>query len=166
MIPTLLVILVYIVGPIAILTWAVKRYKHGVKPGFGEVVVVVLAIALMVLFAVSTTWETSDTDKQDVAQIVQELTQRYDFPVKARFADRPAVSGIAKPRRLEIHIYGVIDPAEQAKVVRLLTKLRKQVAAKPVVVQFFRAEVWEEGTDGSRRPRRDKEELLREVRVE
>ncbi len=166
MIPTLLVILVYIVGPIAILTWAVKRYKHGVKPSFGEVVVVVLAIALMVLFAVSTTWETTDTDKQDVAQIVQELTQRYDFPVKARFADRPAVSGIAKPRRLEIHIYGVIDPAEQAKVVRLLTKLRKQVAAKPVVVQFFREEVWEEGTDGSRRPRRDKEELLREVRVE
>jgi len=29
MIPTLLVILVYIVGPIAILVWAVKRYRHG-----------------------------------------------------------------------------------------------------------------------------------------
>jgi len=128
--------------------------------------VVVLAVGLMVLFAVTSTWNTSDTDEQDVAQIVQELTQRYDFPVKARFADRPAVDGIAKPRKLEIHVYGVISSAEQAKVVKVLEKLRKQIASKPIVVQFFRAEVWEEGADGSRQPRRDKEELLRQVRIE
>ena len=46
MIPTLLVILVYLVGPIAILTWAIKRYRHGVKPALGEIVVVVLAVFL------------------------------------------------------------------------------------------------------------------------
>jgi hypothetical protein len=166
MIPTLLVILVYIVGPIAILTWAVKRYRHGVKPALGEIVVVALAVFLMALFAFTTTWNTSDSDDQEVVQVVQELTQRYDFPVKARFADRPAVSGTAKPRRLEIYVYGVVASEEQAKVVAVLEKLRKQVASKPIVVHFIREEVWEENADGSRQPRRDREVLLRKVRIE
>lgn len=166
MIPTLLVILVYIVGPIAILTWAIKRYRHGVKPVFGEVVVVSLAVFLMALFAYTSTWNTSDSDEQEVAQIVQELTQRYDFPVKARFADRPAVEGIARPRRLEIHIYGVTSSEEQDKVVTVLEKLRERVASKPIVVHFIREEVWEEDPNGARRPRRDREELMRQVRIE
>jgi len=166
MIQALLVILIYIVGPIAILVWSVKRYQHGIKPAFGEVVVVVIAVALMVLLAVTSTWNISDSDNQEVAQIVQELIQRYDFPVKARFAERPAVDGVAKPRRLEIRVYGVITSAEQAKVVTVLEKLRKQIASKPIVVRFFREEVWEEGADGSRQPRRDREEMLREVRIE
>lgn len=166
MIPTLLVILVYLVGPIAILTWAVKRHRHGVKPAFGEVVVVTLAVFLMALFAFSSTWNTSDDDDQEVVQVVQELTQRYDFPVKARFADRPAVEGIAKPRRLEVHVYGVTTSEEQAKVVTVLEKLRKQIASKPIVVHFIREEIWEENADGSRQPRRDREELMRKVRIE
>jgi hypothetical protein len=166
MIPTLLVILVYIVGPISILVWAVKRYKHGIKPTFSEVVVVTLAVFLMALFAFSSTWKTSDDDDKEVAQIVQELTQRYDFPVKARFADRPAVEGIARPRRLEIHVYGVMTSEEQAKVVTVLEKLRRQIASKPIVVHFIREEVWEENPDGSRQPRRDREELMRKVRIE
>lgn len=166
MIPTLLVILVYIVGPIAILVWAVKRHRHGVKPTFGEIVIVSLAVFLMVLFAFSSTWNTSDDDDQEVVQVVQELTQRYDFPLKAKFADRPAVEGIAKPRRLEIHVYGVITSEEQAKVVTVLEKLRKQIASKPIVVHFIREEVWEENADGSRQPRRDREELMRKVRIE
>ncbi|VAW99897.1 hypothetical protein MNBD_GAMMA19-1875, partial [hydrothermal vent metagenome] len=71
MIPTLLVILVYIVGPIAILVWAVKRYRHGIKPAPGEVVVVILAVFLMALFAFTATWNTSDEDNQEVVQVVQ-----------------------------------------------------------------------------------------------
>ncbi len=166
MIPTLLVILVYLVGPIAILVWAVNRYRHGIKPAFGEIVVVAFAVSLMALFAFTSVWNTSDSDDQEAVQVVQELTQRYDFPVKARFADRPAVEGFAKPRRLEIHVYGVITSEEQAKVTRVLEKLRKQIASKPIVVHFIRAEVWEESADGSRQPRRDREELLRQVRIE
>lgn len=166
MIPTLLVILVYIVGPIAILVWAIKRYRHGIKPAFGEVVVVVLALLFMALFAFTSTWNTSDDDDQEVAQVVQELTQRYEFPVQARFSDRPAVDGIARPRRLELHVYGVMTSEEQARVVTVLKKLRKQIASKPIVVHFIRAEVWEETADGSRQPRRDREELLRKVRIE
>jgi hypothetical protein len=166
MFQALLVILVYMVGPIAILVWAVKRYQHGIKPTLGEVSVVALAISLMVLFALTTTWNTSDTDRQEVAQLVQDLIQRYDFPVKAKFADRPAVEGFARPRRLEIHIYGVTDRAEQDKIIAILHKLRRQVASKPIVVHFIRNEVWEVGKDGSRKPRRDREELMRKARVE
>lgn len=166
MIPTLLVILVYIVGPLAILVWAVKRYKHGIKPTVGEGVVVALAVFLMVLFAFSSSWKTSDDDRQELEQVLQELTQRYDFPVQAKFAERPAVEGFAKPRRLEIHVYGVVSSEEQARVVMVLEKLRKQIASKPIVVHFIREEVWEEESDGTRRPRRDREELMRKVRIE
>jgi hypothetical protein len=130
------------------------------------VVVVVLAMLLMALFAFSTTWKTSVNDEQEIAQIVQELGERYDFPVQAKFADRPAVEGFAKPRRLVVNIYGVIKDEEQAKVVTVLEKLRRQIASKPIVVHFLREEVWEENPDGSRLPRRDREELLRKVRVE
>ena len=166
MIQVLLIILVYIVGPIAILTWAIKRYKHGIKPSFGESSVVVIAIALMVLFAVSSFWNIADRDSSEVDQIVSELIQRYDFPVKAKFADIPAVEGIVRPRRLEIHIYGVIESSEQAKVVDVLKKLRRQMASKPVVIHFIREEIWEEANDGSRQPRRDREELIRKVRID
>jgi len=166
MFPTLLVVLIYIVGPISILVWAVKRYRHGVKPAFSEVLVVMFAVFLMALFAFTTTWNTSDADDKEVIQIVQALSERHDFPVKAKFADRPAVEGVAKPRRLEIHVYGVITSAEQAKVVNVLKKLRKQIASKPIVVHFLREEVWEEDADGSRQPRRDREELMRKVRIE
>ena len=166
MIQVLLIILVYIVGPIAILVWAIKRYKHGIKPSFGETSIVVIAIALMVLFAVSSTWNISDRDSGEVGQIIDELVQRYDFPVKARFSDRPAVEGFARPRRLEIHIYGVVERAEQEKVVEVLKKLRRQLASKPVVIRFIREEVWEEKGDGTRKPRRDQEELMRQVHID
>ena len=162
----LLIILVYCVGPVAILVWAFKRYKHGIKPSFGETSIVIIAIMLMVLFAVSSTWNISDRDSGEVDQIIAELIQRYDFPVKAKFADKPAVEGLARPRRLEIHIYGVVDVAEQDKVVEVLTKLRRQMASKSVVIHFVREEVWEQEGDGSRKPRRDREELMRKVRID
>ena len=50
--------------------------------------------------------------------------------------------------------------------MNVLKKLRKQIASEPIVVHFMRKEVWEENADGSRQPRRDREELLRKVRVE
>ena len=166
MIQALLVILIYFIGPITILVWAFKHHKRGVKPSLGESAVVAIAIAFMVLFAFSSNWDTSDRDRVEVEQIVDELMQRYDFPVKAKFAERPAVEGIARARRLEIHVYGVTDYAEQDKVMAVVDKLRRQIASKPVVVHFIRAEVWEEAEDGSRRPRRDREELLRKARVD
>ena len=162
----LIIILVYCVGPVAILVWAYKRYKHGIKPSFGETSIVIIAIALMVLFAVSSNWNISDRDSGEVDQIVGELVQRYDFPVKAKFADNPAVEGIARPRRLEIHIYGVVESIEQNKVIEVLKKLRRQMASKPVVIHFMREEIWEVAADGSRKPRRDREELLRKVRID
>ena len=166
MIQVLLIILVYIVGPIAILSWAIKRYKHGIKPTFGESFIVVAAILLMALFAYSSTWNISERDSDEVKQIVAELIQRYDFPVKAKFSDQPAVEGIARPRRLEIHIYGITDRTEQDKVVEVVKKLRRQIASKPVVVHFIREEVWEVANDGSRKPRRDREELMRKARID
>lgn len=166
MLQALLVILVYVVGPIAVVVWAVKRYKHGVKPSFGEVVVVIFAILLMALFAVSTRWNTSDRDAAEAEQLVAELVTHYDFPVKFKFRDAPAVDAVAQPRRLEVYVYGVVDRVEQDKVVAVAEKLRRQIASKPVVIHFMREEVWEEGEDGSRHPRRDREELMRKARID
>lgn len=166
MFQALLVILVYIVGPLAILVWAVKRFKHGIKPSFNEIVVVVAAILLMVLLAVSSTWDVSDRDAAEAELVVKELIQHYDFPVQAKFQDRPAVEAVPQPRRLELHIYGVLTREEQDKVKVAAEKLRRQISSKPMVVYFFREEVWEENPDGSRRPRRDQEELLRTVHID
>jgi hypothetical protein len=166
MIRALIIILVYIVGPVAVLVWAFKRYKHGIKPSFGEASIVIIAIFLMVVSAYFTTWKVIDHGNEQVAQIVSELIQSYNFPVKAKFQDRPAVDGIARPNRFVIHVYGVISRREQDKVVSVLNKLHHQLSTKPIVVYFFRAEVWVTGKDGTRHPRRDREELLRTVRVE
>lgn len=166
MIQALLILLVYVAGPIAILVWAVKRYQHGVKPAAQEWLVVAIAIILMVFFALSSTWNTSDRDEVEMQEIVSELIQRHDFPVQAKFQERPAVEGYARPRRLEVHIYGVVDSEEQAKIVSVLTKLRREIASKPIVVHFIREEIWEEAGDGSRQPRRDREELMRKVRID
>lgn len=166
MIQVLFIILVYIVGPVAILAWAIKRYKHGIRPSFGETTVVVIAILLMVLFAFSSTWNVSDRDAGEVDRIVGELIQVYEFPVKAKYQDRPAVEGMARPHRLEVHIYGVTTREEQDKVLEIVKRLRRQLASKPVVVHFIREEVWEEAGDGTRKPRRDREELMRKARID
>jgi hypothetical protein len=162
----LFVILVYVVGPIAILVWAVKRYRSGIKPGFNEIIVVVIAVLLLVLLALSSIRGVSDRDADEAEQVVSELVQRYDFPVQAKFQERPAVEAIPRPRRLELHVYGVLKREEQDKVGVVVEKLRRQISSKPVVVYFFREEVWKEEPDGSRQPRRDKEELLRTIRVD
>jgi hypothetical protein len=166
MLQVLLILLVYVAGPIAIVVWAVKRYKHGVKPSFGEVVVVVFAILLMALFAVSTNWGVSDRDKAEAEQVVSELVQRYDFPVKFKYQDAPAVYAEARPRRLAVYVYGITDRQEQDKVVTVAEKLRRQIASKPVVIYFMREEVWEVDENGARRPRRDREELMRKARID
>ena len=76
------------------------------------------------------------------------------------------MDGIAHRHFLEIRIYGVTDRAEQDKVVMLLKKLRREVAAKPIVVNFFSEEIWEEKPDGTRRPLRDQEQPIQTVRLQ
>ncbi len=166
MVQALLVILVYVVFPLGILVWAYQRYKHGIKPHMGEYALVAFAIAMMLLLAFSSSWDTSDQDRRDVQQIVDRLTERYDFPVQAKYQDRPAVFGEAQPRRLVISIYGVTDRDEQDRILAVLRKLYREIASKAIVVQFMREEVWEEAPDGSRQPRRDREELMRKARIE
>jgi hypothetical protein len=108
----------------------------------------------------------TDTDKEDVQQIVSVLTERYDFPVKAKFLDQPAVFGEAHARYLEVRIYGIESNEEQENIERIAEKLRKEVASKPIVLRFFREEVWEIAPDGSRQPLRDQEFLVRQIRIE
>lgn len=159
-------LLVYVIGPIAVLVWAFRRYRQGVRPTVREWIVVAIAVLLMLLFAFSSNWDTTDRDQAEAALVISELTQRYDFPVKAKFQDRPAVDAVAQPRRVEIHIYGVSSQAEQEKILFILSKLRQQYSSRPLVVHFMREEVWEENPDGTRQPRRDREELLRKARID
>jgi len=166
MIQVILVFLVYILGPALILVWAVKRYKSGVKPDFTEIVAVVLAIALIGLLSFTLMSTVTDEDRDDAQLIVQGLTERYSFPVKAKFQDIPAVFGDAKGRNIVITIYGVIDTIEQERIVAIVADLRKQMDSKPIEVKFFQEEIWEHYEDGSRRAARRKETLLHKYLVE
>jgi hypothetical protein len=166
MIQVILVFLVYVLGPALILVWAVKRYKSGVKPDFTEVVAVVLAIALIGLLSFTLMSTVTDEDRDDAGRIVQELTERYSFPVQAKFQEKPAVFGDAKGRNIVISIYGVVDTIEQERIVAIAEDLRKQMDSKPIEVKFFQEEIWEHYEDGSRRAARHKETLLHKYLVE
>ena len=166
MIQVILVFLVYVLGPALILVWAVKRYKSGVKPDFTEVVAVILAIALIGLLSFTLMSTVTDEDRDDAERIVQGLTERYSFPVQAKFQDKPAVYGDAKGRNIVISIYGVVDTIEQERIVAVAEDLRKQMDSKPIEVKFFQEEIWEHYEDGSRRAARHKETLLHKYLVE
>lgn len=166
MLQALLIIFVYIVGPALALTWAVKRYRTGVKADFTEIVAVSTAVVLIGVLIFNYSGNVSDTDQADMQIIIKDLTASYSFPVRARFEDRPAVDGVAHPRYLEVRIYGVMQPGEQDKIATLLKKLRREIASKPVIINFFGEEIWEELPDGSRRPLRDKEQPVRNIRLE
>ena len=166
MIPALVIIAVYILGPALVLIWAVKRYKSGVKPDLPEVVAVIVAIVLIGLLIWNYSGTVTDTDSDDSQAVVTELVSRYAFPVKARFQDRPAVDAEARGRKIVVRIYGVLESTEQEKIGDLARKLRKEIASKPIVVEFYKKEVWEENSDGSRQPLRHKEQLLRTIRAE
>lgn len=166
MIQMILVIFVYVLGPALVLTWAVKRYRSGQKPEFAEMVAVVFAVILMAILFYSTLNFITDQDTDEIVQVVNELTTKYDFPVQAKFQDRPAVDGIAHRRYLEVRIYGVVSQHEQEKVKDIAKKLRKQIASKPIVLNFFKEEVWQENADGSRLPNRDQEQLIQKIRLE
>jgi len=144
----------------------VKRYKSGVKPDFTEVVAVVLAVALIGLLSFTLMSTVTDDDRDDAQRIVQSLTERYSFPVKAKFQDQPAVFGDAKGRNIVISIYGVIDTIEQEKIVAIAKDLRKQWNSKPIAVKFFQEEIWEQNEDGSRQAARHKETLIHKYLIE
>lgn len=166
MLQVLLVVIVYALGPALVLAWAVKRYRSGVKPDFTEIVAVTLAVVLIGLLVYSYSNISTDTDKEDMQRIVDRLTEAYAFPVQAKYLDRPAVFGQAYAHYLEVRIYGVESNEEQEKIKRIAEKLRKEIASKPIVLRFFREEVWETAPDGSRRPLREQENLIRQIRIE
>jgi hypothetical protein len=166
MIQVILIFLVYVLGPALILVWAVKRYKSGVKPDFTEVVAVVLAVALIGLLSYTLMSTVTDEDRDDAQRIVELLTERYSFPVQAKFQEKPAVFGDAKGRNIVISVYGVIDTIEQERIVAVAEDIRKQLNSKPIEVKFFQEEIWEHYADGSRRAARNKETLIHKYLIE
>lgn len=166
MIQVTLVFLVYVLGPALIFLWAVKRYKSGVKPDFTEVVAVVLSVALIGLLSFTLLSTVTDEDRADAQRIVKSLTDRYHFPVKAKFQDVPAVFGDAEGRNIIIKIYGVTDTLEQQKIVAITEDLRRQWDSKPITLKFYQEEIWEQNKDGSRQPARHKETLLHNYHIE
>ena len=161
-----LIILIYIVAPAWILLWAVRRYRTGVKPNLTETLAVIFAIIMISFLMYQFSGPVTDRDNKQLHTIVSSLTASYRFPLKAKYENRPAVNGVAHPRYLEIRIYGVTSKEGQDKVVMLLKKLRREVASKPIVVNFFSKEIWLEKPDGSRWPERDKEQPIQTVRLQ
>lgn len=166
MIQIVLVIIVYILGPVLFLSWAVKRYKAGGKLQTSELVAVMFSLGLLGLLIYSNLKLVTEGDRDEIQLIVKELTDSYNFPLKAKYQNRPAVDGIAHRHKLEIRIYGVTQKEEQNKIHTIAKRLRKQFSSKPITLSFFKEEVWEEKEDGSRVPRRDQEYLLKKLRVQ
>ncbi len=152
--------------PALLITWVVRRYKEGIKPGFYDGAALLSAILLVSLLIYAYSGSISNDNTAELETIVSTLTESYDFPVKSKYRDRPAVDGLVHPRSYEVRIYGVVERKEQERVLDILKKLRRQVASRPIVANFFLEEVWQENADGSRVPRRDQEQLIRKGRLE
>lgn len=166
MLQIILVILVYVLGPALLLRWVVKRHKSPQQWEFTEIVAVLFAVALIGLVMYSYSGNIARDDSRELNDIISELVVRYEFPVKAKYQDKPAVFGESRAYSLQINIYGVTDAKEQVKLQKIVEKLRRQFATKPIVLNFIREEIWQENADGSRHPQREKELSLRRIRVE
>jgi len=166
MIRVALIFIVYVLGPALILVWAVKRYKSGTKPDFTEVVAVTLAISLIGVISFTMFSTVTDEDRINATRIVQSLTERYHFPINAKYQNIPAVFGEAEGYAIVISIYGVTDAIEQQKIVAIAQDLRQQWNSKPLDVKFFQEEIWEQNPDGSRQPAHNKETLLHKYHIE
>ena len=166
MVTIVLSIIAYILGPILVLTWAIKRFKSGQRPEFIELVAVVFAISMLALLIYSYSGDLSRDDKTEILAIEKEFITRYDFPVQAKFLQKPAVFVDARARAFDVKVYGIVTEEEQQKIVTIAKKIRRQIVSRPLVIYFMQEELWNEGEDGSRKPLRDKEISLRRVRVE
>ena len=166
MLRVILVIVVYVIAPAFIITWVIKRYRSGVKLNATEMLALVLSIVLVGVIMFAYSGRVTDRDSVELEQIVSTLITKYDFPVKSRYQDKPAVDGVVHAKYLELRIYGVEDSQQQAQINLVIKKLRRQVASKPIVVNYYLEEVWQENSDGSRRPLRDQERLLNKEKFE
>lgn len=166
MIRTLVILLVYVLGPALVILWAIKRFRSGVKPDVTEILALLVAVIFIggLMFAYSES--THQDDQTELTDITAAVTLRYEFPVKAKYQDHAAVYGVAFPRYLEIRVYGIETLIEQDKLAKVMMELRRQIASKPIVLHFLREEIWEEKADGSRFPLRDSEVSLRKIRLE
>lgn len=166
MITIVLSILAYILGPILVITWAIKRYKSRKQPEFIELVAVAFAVGMLGLITYSFVGDAGRDDDAEMLAIMKEVTVRYDFPIKAKFLEKPAVFIDAKGHSFNLRIYGVSSDEEQQKISAIVKKIRRQIASKPIVIYFLKEEVWLEGTDGTRKPLRNNEIQLRRIRME
>ncbi len=68
----------------------------------------------------------------------------------------------------EITIYGIVDTAEQDRVIEILTDIKQAQNARPMVVSFYEKEIWETThfKDGSSASQRGEEVLLRKETIE
>ena len=164
MITIVLSILAYILGPILVITWAVKRFKSGKHPEFIELVAVAFAVGMLGLITYSYMDDVGRDDNTEMSAIMKDVVARYDFPVKAKFLDKPAVFIDARGHSYNLKIYGVSD--DQQKIKMIVKKIRRQIASKPIVIYFMQDEVWLEADDGTRKPLRDNEIQLRRIRLE
>ena len=166
MIRTVFILLIYIVAPAFLIYWAAYRIRMRHRPEILEIGLFVVAAGLIGVLMYSLTSKLYVEGDAGLTEFVTELKKDYDFPLKAKFTDGPAVYGKEFPRFLEVRIYGVNTVEEQDRVADIARRLHRKYAQKPVLLHFFREEIWLQNADGSRIPLRDKEVSLRQIRLE
>ena len=107
MLRVVLVIAVYILAPALIITWIYKRFRSGVKLHTAEILGLIISISLVGVLMYAATDRVTDSDNIELEQIITTLVNQYDFSIKSRYQDKPAVDGVVHSKYLEIRIYGI-----------------------------------------------------------
>lgn len=139
----------------------------GIKQAFWSLVICLMALACAACSLIPIPISGDDAD--EAGAVAAALEKRYDFPVKSKLEPtKPAVGAWPGVDVTTIVIVGVIDPAEQDKIVAIVQDIRQAVAKKPIVVRFYREEVlttWSNPETRTRGGRSELVDLLRTVRI-
>lgn len=113
----------------------------------------------------------SGADAEEAKNITEALEKRYHFPVMSKFEPGKPAAG-ARPGAWEnyVTIIGVVERAEQDKVIAILRDIRATIAKKPIWVRFYREEIitvtkTDPVTGRVLGAHRDEVDLLRELRI-
>jgi hypothetical protein len=106
----------------------------------------------------------SASDAGEALEVSNALKERYRFPVMSKIdPTRPAAGARPGVDVTFVTVIGVVDPAEQDRVIAVLRDIRAVIATKPILVRFYREEVLTQTSPTSWQ--RDNLGLLRKARI-
>ena len=138
-------IVLILVAAVAIAVFVRRIMKWSVFASAALAACIAIAIAGSSYWALVSNLATAK-DHAEAAAVAKVLRAAYPFRTKE--AAGPSFYTRPHPKRSEFIVYGVVDPAEQDKILAILKQARSVAPNKPLVVTFKPAEKFRSDSSG------------------